>query len=171
MNLKEANRLRSGAEFSADRTHRLALWRAWWMDDVSAPASSVIFIGLNPSTADEKTDDATIRKCIGFARRWNYGGVIMLNLFTLVSTDPRGVERAGNPNHEDANQVIRMYAGEETTIVCAWGRFPFAQKRAREVCALLVEFYLKCLEINADGSPMHPLYVPYKRHLENYQFP
>ena len=49
----------------------------------------MMFIGLNPSTADERLDDPTIRHCVGFAARWGYGGIFMCNVFTLVSTDPK----------------------------------------------------------------------------------
>ncbi len=49
------NNLNSGALFSDDRVYRYALWRTW-----SPSQPSVMFIGLNPSTADESQDDPTI---------------------------------------------------------------------------------------------------------------
>ncbi len=74
----------SGAVFAEERTHRLYLWRRW-----STEKPWLMFIGLNPSTADERLNDPTIRRCIGFAERWGYGGMFMCNVFSLVSTDPK----------------------------------------------------------------------------------
>ncbi|GAJ16610.1 unnamed protein product, partial [marine sediment metagenome] len=74
----------SGAVFADDRTHRLYLWRRW-----NKQGPWVMFIGLNPSTADERLNDPTVRRCIGFAEKWGYGGMFMCNVFTLISTDPK----------------------------------------------------------------------------------
>jgi hypothetical protein len=54
--------VRKEAEFSACRKNRYALWRVWNEAD-----PLVMFIGLNPSVADETADDPTIRRCIQFA--------------------------------------------------------------------------------------------------------
>lgn len=72
----------TGAIFSPDRKYRYALWRIW----DSKPLAG--WYMLNPSVADEKTDDPTIRKCCGFARRWGNGGILVLNLFNLVARGP-----------------------------------------------------------------------------------
>src|SRR5688572_12557148 len=73
----------SGARFSECGTYRYVLWRQW--NEVNG---DVAFVGLNPSTADDEKDDPTIRRCIGFAKRWGYGGVVMLNLFAYRATRP-----------------------------------------------------------------------------------
>ena len=70
--------MKTQANFSKDRTYRYRLSRTW---DESKP--SVLFIGLNPSTADEKTNDPTIRRLIGFARRWGFGSMYVCNLFAF----------------------------------------------------------------------------------------
>jgi hypothetical protein len=79
--------------FSADRRYRYTLWRDWSKDLLcgmdsrprlagdQTPNQFVQFIGLNPSTADEKQDDPTIRRCIGFAKAWGYGAMCMTNIF------------------------------------------------------------------------------------------
>lgn len=72
-----------GAMFSGDRTYRWKLWRRW---DPDKPELAVI--GLNPSTADETNDDATVRRCLGFARDWGYGRLLMLNLFPYRAKSP-----------------------------------------------------------------------------------
>ena len=66
------------AILSEDRKYRYILSRTW--DDTKP---TVLFIGLNPSTADEETDDSTIRKCINYAKCWGYGKILMANLLLL----------------------------------------------------------------------------------------
>lgn len=80
---------KSGAQFSPCRAYRYALWRnrSW----ESAPKSTkgyIMFIGLNPSTADETKDDPTIRRCLGYCRSWGYIGFVMVNLFAFRATEP-----------------------------------------------------------------------------------
>ena len=77
------------ATFSDDRVHRYALWRIW---DESLP--KVLFIGLNPSTATETKNDPTIRRCMGYAKDWGYGGYIMGNIFAFRSSDRRSATSA-----------------------------------------------------------------------------
>ena len=72
----------SGAVISQDQLYRYFLWRRWGTGRV------ITWLMLNPSTADANTNDATIRKCIGFAKRWGYDGIHVLNLFALRSRDP-----------------------------------------------------------------------------------
>ena len=69
------------AILSEDRKYCYILSRTW---DETKP--TVLFIGLNPSTADEKTDDPTIRKCINYAKCWGYGKILMANLFAFRNT-------------------------------------------------------------------------------------
>ncbi len=73
--------MRTDAKLSDCRIYRYALWRIW---DDAKPL--VMFIGLNPSTADETEDDPTIRRCISFAQNWGYGGLYMANLFVFRAT-------------------------------------------------------------------------------------
>jgi hypothetical protein len=72
------------ANFSTCRTWRYTLTRQW-----SFVHPLAMFIGLNCSTADETQDDPTVRRCMGFARDWGYGGLLMTNLFAFRATDPR----------------------------------------------------------------------------------
>src|SRR5258707_10232275 len=101
----------AGAHFSADGRYRYVLWREgrnhpapakwrWWKDDNGKPVvdgagkpigepETVLFVMLNPSTADGQGDDPTIRKCVGFAQRWGYDRMKVVNLFAYRATDPR----------------------------------------------------------------------------------
>ena len=81
----------------------------------------IAFVGLNPSTADETSDDPTVRRCIGFARRWGFGGMFMLNAFAYRSTDPRLLKTAVNPiGPRNRTTLLRTCRRCQMTVVC-WG--------------------------------------------------
>src|SRR4029078_1544091 len=80
------------AIFSRCRQYRYVLRRAWRND-----LPEVLFIALNPSTADEASDDATVRRCIGFARDWGFGALAIANLFAFRSSNPLSLRCATDP--------------------------------------------------------------------------
>ena len=140
-----------GADFSVDRLHRYHLWRQW---DASKPA--VMFIGLNPSKADESETDNTITRVINFAKTWGYGKVHMMNLFTYVSTNPDYLIRDSNLESNFA-RIMELHA-ECDRIIFAWGKYRAAKERAAQLTELIGKDAY-CLKKNKDGSPIHPLYV------------
>ena len=149
----------SGALFSPCRGWRYALWRRW---DPRLPA--VAFLGLNPSTADEQEDDPTIRRCIGFAKRWGCGSLVMLNLYAWRSTDPRtlwtmSASEAIGP--ENDTQIL-AFAGQARSVVAAWGAFVRAQVRGAEVARKIraAGVPVEVLRLSKGGGPLHPLYAP-----------
>ena len=144
--------------FSDDRRFRYHLLREW---DETLP--KVAFIGLNPSTADESADDPTIRRCIGFAKAWGKGGILMLNIYAFRATFPADMWKAqkrgtdiigGSRNWVDA---LKGYATGQgcDLVVAAWGAH--GKRRGPEVIERWPE--LMCLGKNADGTPKHPLYL------------
>lgn len=145
-----------GAIFSTCRKYRYALFRLWNLNE-----PLVMFIGLNPSTANEHDNDPTIRRVMKFAFDWGYGGVYMMNLFPLVSTDPAALSNFYSPFHdiEDAENIKWLEKAYDKCeeVIFAWGAFPQAQKKAEQVIKMFPS--AKALEINQDGSPRHPLYV------------
>lgn len=141
----------SGAEFSKCRNYRYCLWRIW---DATKP--KVMFIGLNPSTANEISDDPTIRRVVKFASDWEFGGVYMLNLFGWVTAYPEELKKCNDPVGENDLWLKKM-GDLSHTIVFAWGNFKEAKERARIVSELFPEAI--ALQINKNGSPKHPLYV------------
>ena len=146
---------KKGAEFSVFRTYRYALWRIW---DEKLPL--VLFIGLNPSTASADRDDATIRRVRTFSMRWGYGGFYMMNLFALVTPDPKELEKSGNPLGDNDGWIEEIYP-KCGKIIFAWGDFSQAQERSKEVIQMFREKNIQpyALVINKNGSPRHPLYV------------
>ena len=146
-----------GATFSPARKYRYTLHRIW---DVDKPTMAVI--GLNPSTADETKDDPTIRRCIGFAKLWGYGGLYMLNLFAYRSTDPAALKIVKNPIGPDNDKAILEVASKCKLVIAAWGNDGAIDGRGHAVRNLLTGFGLDvhCLKKNMNGTPAHPLYLP-----------
>jgi len=93
----------AGAIFDITGTHRYLLWRDW---DNSLP--TVAFVMLNPSTADAERMDPNIRRCLGFARSWGYGRMIIGNLYAYRATDPRVLTRADDPVGPDNERYLRL---------------------------------------------------------------
>lgn len=162
--------------FSDCRTYRYTLWRDWKTQaDLLDPKTSrsgrwpdnsyAMFIGLNPSTADETLDDPTIRRCIGFAKRWNFAGLLMTNLFAYRATFPKDMKAQERAVGMDNITWILRGAKDASIIVAAWGTHGSFRHQD-----LVVFNYLKylapdkklmCLRTTKDGFPEHPLYVPY----------
>lgn len=139
--------------FSPDRTYRYALWREWIGGEGYA-----MFIGLNPSTADETRDDPTIRRCIGFAKAWGYAGLCMTNLFAYRATKPADMKAATDPVGPDNDKHLVMLAEHADVVVAAWGANGTHKGRDEDVLALIP--VLHCLALTKDGHPGHPLYLP-----------
>ena len=143
------NSINNGAEFSTCRKYRYVLWRIW---DKHKPY--VMFIGLNPSTAKEYTNDPTIKRVIKIAGHLGFGGVFMCNCYPYISTDPDALKDFGNTALNDAWLYITSFKCQD--IYFAWGAFEVAKKRAVELLGMFPD--AKALYINKDGSPKHPLY-------------
>lgn len=142
------------AVISPDRKYRYALERRWG----SGPF--VLFVMLNPSTADEHVDDPTLRRCIGFGKAWGFGGLLVGNLFALRSTDPRELAKAHDPVGPDADVWLTTMAMRAGLVVAAWGAHAFAQDRARQVVDSRVLGNFTVLGLTKAGHPRHPLYAP-----------
>jgi hypothetical protein len=115
-----------------------------------------MFVGLNPSTADENTDDPTLTRCINFAKSWGFGGVCMANLFAFRATQPKDMKSAKNPIGPKNNQWLQQLANEAGLVVAAWGNDGSYLNRSGQIRELLPEMH--CLKLNKSGEPAHPLY-------------
>jgi len=151
----------TGATFSPGRNYRYVLWRRWEQN-----ALYVLFIGLNPSTADESEDDPTIRRCKRFAADWGYGSIYMANLFALRATDPKKMLEHDSPIGLENNIWLQDLASGAGVIVCAWGAHGGHKRRDERVKALLFNYELKCLGTTKAGKPRHPLYIKADQQLE-----
>lgn len=131
---------------------------------VGPGSRTATFIMLNPSTADATTDDPTIRRCIGFARRWGCGKLAVLNLFAFRATSPADMKRDNDPvgpeNREWFDRSLQApHAGQ---VICAWGVHGEHMGQDRAVLGWLEEHGVEpfALGITRDGHPKHPLYLP-----------
>jgi len=143
-------------EFSPCRLYRYTLWREW---EASLPYT--MFIGLNPSTADETKDDPTIRRCIEFSKSFGHGSLCMTNLFAWRDTKPENMKLAKDPIGPENNDWLEASASAAGVVIAAWGKHGAFMGRGVFVKGLIRPWaMLMCLRTNKDGSPEHPLYLP-----------
>lgn len=161
--------VRRSAVISPCGKFRYMLQRAW------APTDSLTFVMLNPSTADAETDDPTIRKCMGFAKRFGYGGIVVVNLYAFRATDPRALWAAGAPEGPGNAWHIRCAVTEsDGVVVCAWGA---QARRNRAHAEAMFRWIARCggtpmaLAKLADGVPAHPLMLSYQCTLQPLESP
>ena len=140
------------ANFSTCRKYRYSLSRIW-----DKQKKFVLFIGLNPSTADEKVDDPTIRRCSGYAQKWGYGGFIMVNLFAYRTTLPSNLKKVKYPVGRNNDKYIVKMSKKADITVAAWGNNGILYRRDKQVLSLVPN--LMCLKVNKSGQPAHPLYL------------
>lgn len=144
------------ATFDGRHVYRYSLTRRWARGPVA------LFVMLNPSTADAATDDPTLRRCAGFARTAECGGLVVLNLYALRFTDPAVLAGHPDPVGPLNDHIITQHARTGGLVIAAWGAHPIADHRAPAVTRLLhrAELDLWCLGTTQRGAPRHPLYVP-----------
>lgn len=150
------------ALISPDGLYRYWLMRVWDLDNAG---NLLVFVGLNPSTADHEQDDPTIRRCIGFAKKHGYAGILMMNVYALRSTDPAALRKSNDPigpeNVRYFRKMLQVYCA--CRWVAAWGAHREASKAASKMfydiaCDFdLPTFY--SLGVTRGGQPKHPLYL------------
>lgn len=127
----------------------------------STGRTGLVFVMLNPSTANAVDDDPTVRRCVGFARDWGYREVTIVNLFALRATKPDDLRRHGSQAIGERNdEVLRLVRQHPRTsmVVAAWGNGGTYLKRDAAVMAVIAP--AMALGVTKRGCPKHPLYVP-----------
>lgn len=161
------------AVISSDGLYRYRLDRDWRTPldrELNARSrGAVLFVMLNPSTADAQTDDPTIRRCVDFAQRWGHDRLIVCNLFALRATDPRALELTKfDPTGPLNGETIHRASTEATRVVFAWGasgaalgeRFLFARDQAVKMATFDCPVDPEIIgPPTKDGHPRHPLYL------------
>jgi hypothetical protein len=136
------------------RVYRYVLWRRW-----GSRTSRVLFVMLNPSTADEHVLDPTVRKCVKWAKQWGFGALDVCNIFAWRATDPKELYHIPDPIGPDNDRWIQTTAMMAAMVIVAWGKHGALKRRGEEVAQMLAKHNPYCLGVNADGSPEHPLYI------------
>lgn len=161
------SRFSGGAVISECGAYRYALWRLW--EPLKIRPTIVNFLMLNPSTADAENDDATIRKCVQFAKRWGYDGILVTNLFGFRATDPWDLKKVHMPVGGLNNSYIGVAARNCDKVICAWGNHGCYLNRSETVRhQLRLEFPGKAFSIGPltkSAEPKHPLYIKYETEL------
>ena len=165
------------ATFSEDRTRRYLLGREWdTLKLIGVESRGTLgFVMLNPSMAGEKDDDPTIRKCIGFAKRWNYSAIIVGNLIAVVVTDPYSLPPWRGLYHDNEFHLKILLTCDE--IIVAWGGVAKALRRSialnehilrfRELCG---DRQLHCIGLTKGGDPLHPSRAHYTKSMQEWQW-
>lgn len=144
----------SSAVIDPSGQFRYLLIRTW------ASGPLCCFIMFNPSTADATKNDPTIRRCIGFAKKWGFGSLEVVNLFAYRATDPMDIFKATDPVGPENDKYIRDAIARAGLIVGAWGaQDSQTVKRVWQVQDILKGTPIYCLGQTKCGNPRHPLYV------------
>lgn len=138
--------------FSPDRKYRYTLWREW---EPNKPFC--MFIGLNPSVADEKINDNTVRRCINYSKQWGYGSLCMTNIFAWRETKAELMLLEKEPIGEENDKFLLQCAEKAGIIIAAWGNHGKHLNRGDKIKQMIPNLY--CLKITNEGNPWHPLYL------------
>jgi hypothetical protein len=142
----------SGAIFSPDGQYRWLLWRYWGPGKAFAHLN-----GLNPSKADDREDDPTIRREVGFCKSWGMDGLVKTNAYGFKATNPKVMQAQADPIGVDNDLWIAQAhaASAMPYSVACWGA---NCERSRQI-ALRRMFPWRIFGLTKDGFPKHPLYL------------
>ena len=144
------------ASLSNGGEYRYTLGRVW-----DPKKKRVLFVMLNPSTADAEKDDATVRRCMAFAKFWGYGSLEVGNLFAFRARFPKALRAAQRPIGIDNASALRVMQGRATLTILAWGNHGDFMDQGRNVALELADRGpVAILGITNRGQPRHPLYAP-----------
>lgn len=167
----------SACMFSEDRVYRYRLEHIFDTSKLGCEpagqgiAGSVNFVMLNPSTADEKQLDPTLRRCKGFARQWGFGSFVVTNLFAFRATSPLDMKRALDPVGPENDRQILIEAYRAELVVVGWGSHGHFIQRDVRVLSLLKDYAKRVcyLGLTGSGLPRHPLFVASNTELQDWK--
>lgn len=139
--------------------YRWWLWRRW-----SRNLPLIIWIMMNPSTADHRKNDPTIWKVTRYSTRWGYGAALILNIYAFRSSKPENLpqvlrEAVGRSNDWWIKTLFTFAVRKKVPVVCAWGvKHVDRGRQVRQIAAGL-GLELQCLEVALNGEPKHPRFL------------
>ena len=158
--------MKKRATISNCNKYRYELHREWDKDK-----GKVLFIMLNPSTADGDKDDLTTIRCINFAKKWGYGGIMIGNIYPFRAKRPKDLRKWIKQDRDDNYKTglgitfardenknhVKEMAEQADIIVCAWG-CNYKEGIPDWVSDIDSKMGLHYLELCDDGfTPKHPL--------------
>lgn len=157
--------LENDAVISDCGQYRYLLRRVW---DHAKPRALLIM--LNPSTADARTDDATIRSCVRLLTGLGYGSLEVVNVFAWRATDPSELSKVEKPLGPDNEAVVYAAVSRCDVVICAWGAHPLAAAKTTHLRSFLRSRKpaIYCFGKTKAGAPKHPLYIKSGTPLEVY---
>ena len=154
--MRQSNLPKSTASFSDCGRYRYLLERRWTEGPIC------VFVGLNPSTANADSDDATVRKCAALARTWGFSGITMANLFAVRCRYPRILSTHQDPVGPENDRFLIPIIKQAHTVVAMWGNSglkPYDTSTRRDQYMLSLRDDWQCVGITKHGAPRHPLYI------------
>jgi hypothetical protein len=160
--------MKKDAVISECKKYRYTLSRTW---EENKPG--VVFLMLNPSTADAALDDPTIRRCIGFAKSWGFGSLTVLNLFAYRATNPKELLLQADPVGPLNGSFLHSAFQTSSPIICAWGNSSIVDRLLKQVKNYFPLYAAKLerlayLDLSVNGTPKHPLYLPGDTELKTF---
>lgn len=149
----------SEAGISSNKKYRWWLFRCW-----AAEKPLVIWIMMNPSTADHTKNDPTIGKVIRYSKKWGYGAVLVLNIYAFRTSRPENLPRVmseavGKSNDWWIRTIFAFAARKKIPVVCAWGVKHKERGAKVRVIADEAGLRLMCLELALNAEPKHPRFL------------
>lgn len=154
--------MRGWANFDKTGVYRYTLHRRWDAEpgSMTRAGGRVCFCLLNPSTADARVLDPTLKRCLGFAQRWGFGHMEVVNAFALRSTRPAALRKHRDPIGPGNDRAIVRAAKRADLVVIGWGTHAGLDDRHDAVLGLLRGVCEPvCWDKTKDGYPKHPLYL------------
>jgi hypothetical protein len=149
---------RKGATFSPCKTYRYTLVREW--TSLSDRKGHVLFVMLNPSTADENVLDPTVRRCLQYTIDWGYREMHVCNIFALRSTNPKQLYACNDPIGPDNDKCICTEVAGADLVIAAWGSHGAYKDRGSQVMEMITNIKeIHYLKLTKSGIPGHPLYL------------
>lgn len=149
----------SEAGISANKKYRWWLFRCW-----AGSLPLIIWIMMNPSTADHQKNDPTILKIIRYSTKWGYGAVLVLNIYAFRTSRPENLpqvmkDAVGKANDWWIRTIFKFAVRKNIPVVCAWGvKHKERGCQVRQVAAGL-GLHLQCLEVALNAEPKHPRFL------------
>lgn len=143
--------------------------------DLGQPGPVVAFFGINPSTADALTDDATIRKMVGFASRWGYSKILVGNAFAFRAKDVCKLAGVSDPIGPEWLMHINALMSDADILIPCWGNKTKVPPQLRQQLIVLTRLLLgtgkrvAAFGWTASHDPLHPLMLGYSTALVGWE--